>query len=880
MAEAAPYVGPRAFLPGEMLYGRDREIADLRDLLIAERVVLFYSPSGAGKTSLLQAGLRGALLDKGFEVLAVARVSYPAGLTAPNRYGGSILASLGDAPGPSLIEGLERHLAEGRRTVLILDQFEEVFTLDTADEPGRDAFFAQLADALEAYPRLWLVLAMREDYLALLDRHRDWLPTRLRCHYRLDLLDPTAASRAIRLPAERCGVDFTKSAAALLVDDLRRLAARPGEGVRLGSHVEPLHLQIACLKLWERCSKRWEQDPSWPRDIVDDDVETGGGTDQALADYYDDKMRRAADAASATVPDPVVAERELREWVRKKLIVPPGIRAQVPEGEQGRGTLTRERIAPLRDAYLVRLEERRGDEWYELSHDRLIPPIQASNEAWFERNLHGLQNLAALWTVQPKAEYLLADDDLRDAKEWAETHPTRVTSEEREFLAACGEAEGKRKEESASAERQKRTKQTLLLVAIIAVILGAGATVLIFKNAQLNGELRNVQDAKKVAETTNIEANIRFVKAKAELVAATSARLRSEDENRRYREESELRIRAQEKLANLKNREAEARLAEAERQIELANITAVKVSKDLTAANLQILEAQAAKLEADDAIQKLSEEKDSLNDEKKQLAEKNRRSDEVIESVRAIVRDAPDSELVRAIRARLQSVATSTEDDRKDRRVASGTAPVRAEKAPATSIRAKLWKPGATLRVRFLNGTAMQRARAMEAASEWSRDANIRFVESSDADAELRVEFGRGSWSYIGIDALGIRATEPTMMLPDWNGSGRPPDMHSALHEFGHALGLIHENSNPNGEIPWNIPEVKRYYRGFTDDLIQNTILQKARISDYRKLDPDSVMWYGNFPRELFTRDFRVGGDGGLSKGDKDFIAQLYPGRP
>ena len=52
-----PYVGPRAFEAGETLYGRDREIHELLNLLIAERIVLLYSPSGAGKTSLLRAGL-------------------------------------------------------------------------------------------------------------------------------------------------------------------------------------------------------------------------------------------------------------------------------------------------------------------------------------------------------------------------------------------------------------------------------------------------------------------------------------------------------------------------------------------------------------------------------------------------------------------------------------------------------------------------------------------------------------------------------------------------------------------------------------------------------------------------------------------------------
>ena len=52
-----PYPGPRPFKRGETLYGRERETAELLDLLIAERIVLLSSPSGAGKTSLVQAAL-------------------------------------------------------------------------------------------------------------------------------------------------------------------------------------------------------------------------------------------------------------------------------------------------------------------------------------------------------------------------------------------------------------------------------------------------------------------------------------------------------------------------------------------------------------------------------------------------------------------------------------------------------------------------------------------------------------------------------------------------------------------------------------------------------------------------------------------------------
>jgi hypothetical protein len=66
-----PYIGPRSYEYGEILYGLDREMTELLNLLIAERIVMLYSPSGAGKSSLLKAALIPALEKEDFCVLPV-----------------------------------------------------------------------------------------------------------------------------------------------------------------------------------------------------------------------------------------------------------------------------------------------------------------------------------------------------------------------------------------------------------------------------------------------------------------------------------------------------------------------------------------------------------------------------------------------------------------------------------------------------------------------------------------------------------------------------------------------------------------------------------------------------------------------------------------
>lgn len=263
-----PYPGPRSFRYGERIYGRDREIDQLADVLIAERIVLFYSPSGAGKTSLLEAGLRPRLEQRDFEVLPTVRVGYvppPSlhGAEVRNRYLLSTLLSLEEYR-PSdrqlgiselLDIGLNDYLAgldhDELDPCILFDQFEELFTLDPIDQEQKMEFLHEVGVALRDRGR-WALFSMREDFIAQLDPYLHLVPTRFNTRYRLDLLGASAAESAIRQPAEEAGVRFSAAAADRLIDDLRRVRVKRGKGVteELGPYVEPVQLQVVCRQLW------------------------------------------------------------------------------------------------------------------------------------------------------------------------------------------------------------------------------------------------------------------------------------------------------------------------------------------------------------------------------------------------------------------------------------------------------------------------------------------------------------------------------------------------------------------------------------------------------------------------------------------------------
>ena len=140
-----PYVGPRSFRYGEHLHGRDREIGELRDVLIAQRIVLLYSPSGAGKSSLLEAGLRPELEQREFRVLPTVRVGHdvpPAleGLPVRNRYVLSTLLSLEEGrPADRQLRPAELaqiHIGDYLTRAIHEDRADQ----DSADEDGAAAW--------------------------------------------------------------------------------------------------------------------------------------------------------------------------------------------------------------------------------------------------------------------------------------------------------------------------------------------------------------------------------------------------------------------------------------------------------------------------------------------------------------------------------------------------------------------------------------------------------------------------------------------------------------------------------------------------------------------------------------------------------------------
>jgi hypothetical protein len=196
------------------------------------------------------------------------------------------------------------------------------------------------------------------------------------------------------------------------------------------------------------------------------------------------------------------------------------------------------------------------------------------------------------------------------------------------------------------------------------------------------------------------------------------------------------------------------------------------------------------------------------------------------------------------------------------------------------------WPNGRRLRVRLDGGSVFVRRKVEQYATEWENFANIdfRFV-SAGQDAEIRVSFTPGgSWSYVGTDNLTISSGQPTMNFGWFNDSTEDLEFsRTVIHEFGHAIGAVHEHQSPAANIPWDRPAVYAYYAAtqtppWTPADVDANIFNKypASTTRFTAFDKFSIMCY-NIPNELTIGDYEVGLNRVLSDTDKSYIKQMYP---
>ncbi|MET8090775.1 AAA family ATPase [Micromonospora sp. NPDC005220] len=409
-SDRSPYPGLSAFTEQDasVFFGRDEQVTELVRRLhelgldAPARFVCVTGASGSGKSSLVHAGIVPRLREGRWQVLpAVTPAGEPLGVLA------DLAVTLGAADRASALrevrsrpDSLARHLTAWRarkghrhgRVLLILDQLEELVTLSSAAEQA--TFLEQIATALDADRRLWVVATLRVEFLA--DLLAGPRPELFASPVALGTMRPADLVAVVEQPAQLAGTRFEDGLVEQIVAD----TATPDALPLLAYLLQELHRAAGPGQTATRQA-----------------YQALGGVAGALG--------RQADAAMAEVRRESSTEDVLATLLR--LVAMEGAeptRRRVPLRDLS--DIQRRVIGVFTDARLLTIDVTDGAPYAQVAHEALFrrwAPLRQQVEARAEqlRRRTELERWAADWVHAGRsADYLLTGERLELAGQWLE----------------------------------------------------------------------------------------------------------------------------------------------------------------------------------------------------------------------------------------------------------------------------------------------------------------------------------------------------------------------------------------------------------------------------------------------------------------------------
>lgn len=241
----------------DIFFGRETETEDLYDALSGVKHLLVYGPSGAGKTSLIECGLRNQFSDADWFALTIRRGTniidsfYTAINTALEEKIPLNAQHLPEDETVSFEAAIEQLFAERYQPVyLLFDQFEELMISGTDNE--QKAFFTQLNQLIRYRIPCRVLLIMREEFIGHLSEFEPLCPSIFKHLFRLEKMRRTDVQNVITktLDAPQFTNDFTTENSNQLAQQiLTKLPDKVKE-------IELTHVQVFLNELWERAIKK------------------------------------------------------------------------------------------------------------------------------------------------------------------------------------------------------------------------------------------------------------------------------------------------------------------------------------------------------------------------------------------------------------------------------------------------------------------------------------------------------------------------------------------------------------------------------------------------------------------------------------------------
>ena len=464
----------------DVFFGREKETQALYNALSGVKHLMVYGPSGAGKTSLIECGLRNQFSDADWFALTIRK---GADINA------SVFASINEAltdkveldpvtkmPAKPEIEfgqAIEKLFAERYQPVyLLFDQFEELLISGEAEEKKK--FFTLLNKLIRNKVPCRIMLIMREEFIGHLSEFEQLCPSIFQHRFRVEKMGRTNVEEVIYhiLEAPKYHIYFKVDNSQKLTDSI--LSKLPDKK----KEIELAHVQVFLTELWDRALRNKKNDalPLLSADLVHDDDDLEG----VLESFLKKQISELKEVYGENIPLELLAAMISEKFTKLQIS-----REALEKDLEDKKVVSKKPIADL----LKELEQRRiirtikvGDETqYEISHDVLALVVGQN----LTEEMKMREKAKDIYRVYSERQGLFTQDDINYLRRFQRSlvYPP-------ELQVRIDQSNIEIKKESAKKEKQKKQKRNLIRGSVI--IIGFFIIAFVIYNFKMN-ELRQLQ---------------------------------------------------------------------------------------------------------------------------------------------------------------------------------------------------------------------------------------------------------------------------------------------------------------------------------------------------------------------------------------------------
>ncbi len=489
----------------DVFFGREKETHDLYTALSGVKHLMVYGPSGAGKTSLIECGLRNQFSDADWFAITIRR-------------GGDINASVFASINKALVDkietdpvakipvdtsiefgqAIEQLFAERYQPVyLLFDQFEELLISGDAEEKKK--FFTLLNKLIRNKVPCRIMLIMREEFIGHLSEFEQLCPSIFQHRFRVEKMGRKNVEEVIDhiLEAPRYRTYFNVADSHQLTESI--LSKLPDKK----KEIELAHVQVFLGELWDRAQqiKKMNELPVLSASLIKDDDDLEG----VLESFLKKQMKELEGVYGERVPLELLAAMISERFTKLQMSV-----AAIKTDLDNKKVTGKKPIADL----LKELEQRRiirtikaGDETqYEISHDVLALVVGQN----LTEEMKMREKAGDIYKVYGERQGLFTQDDIDYLRPFEQSlaYPSQLQNRIEESISAIKRHQ---EEEQAKTKKRLRTLYSLLGFAVIALIVA------IILAISANSAKNSANSAKNEAEKEKKKANLEREKAKSAL---------------------------------------------------------------------------------------------------------------------------------------------------------------------------------------------------------------------------------------------------------------------------------------------------------------------------------------------------------------------------